>query len=698
VSGEQNLDPSVKREETTRASLELLYHISRELTSALELRVVLERVLFLSMRAVGAINGSIIVLDDQGKPVESAIIIGDVVHDQTTQRLRSILDKGLAGWVVRNRQVALIPDTSQDERWMLQPYDHVEQTGPKSALSIPILVHDRLVGVMTLVHPQVGFFTQDHLDLLQTISDQAGIAVLNARLYQESNRQARVMTALAESAAAISVSLNLEEVLDRILQQTSQAFSVEAVSLGLIDSAQGDVVIRAACGWAKPEKGARLNLGQGIAGWVAKEGRGVIVPDAHNDPRFDPEVEERTGLETRAIACAPLRHRGKVIGVLEVINPTSNHFDPDALLVLTGIGSLAGTAVYHAQLFERLQAAHQSYRELFDGSIDSIFITDWKGKIVEANRQAVLISNYDKDTLCKMRISQLHAIDQEQLGEDFAFLQAGKTLLYESRLRPRQGPELPIQVYVRQVAIEGVSHIQWIMRDITERKNLDTMREELMSSIYHDLRSPLANIVSSLDVLETMIPEEDDVLRSVISIAQRSTERIQRLTNSLLDISRLEAGQSIISPQPVNAAALIHEAIDIITPITESKKQEISLNLPESLPLIQVDADMIRRVISNLLENACKFTPQESKIAIGARPAGGWLEIWVVDNGPGIPASEHERIFDKFTRLTTREQVKGMGLGLAFCRLAVQAHGGKIWVESEPGSGAKFIFTVPLAA
>lgn len=685
-------------QETAQASLELLYHISRELATVLELHTVLERIVYLSMQTTGAISGSIIVMDDSGRPMESAIIAGGEVQEQTTPRLQVTLEKGLAGWVVRNRQAALIPDTSEDERWMLQLYDVVEKTEPKSAVCAPILVHDSLIGVMTLVHPKAGFFTPDHLALVQAIADQAGIAVLNARLYQESQRQARVMTALAESAGTITGSLNLEDVLNRILEQTSGALSVEAVSLALTDTDKDELVVKAATGWTKESfKNSRFRIGQGIAGWTAREGRGVVVPEVKNDPRHDPETEERTGLKTWAIACAPLRYRGQVIGVLEAINPTAGHFDPDALLVLTGIGSLAGTAVRHAQLFERLQAAHQSYRELFDDSIDSILISDMSGKIVEANRQAALSSSYDKDALTSMTVTQLHTIDQEQLGADYKNLATTKTFSYESRLRTRLGRELPIQVYVRQVGIEGVAHIQWILRDITERKNLDTMRDDLISMIYHDLRSPLANVVSSLDVLDAMLPgEEDPTLRSVLTIAQRSTERIQRLTSSLLDINRLEAGQSITSMQPADPQVLIAEAVELAGPIIENKAQRIEKELPDELPLVNVDAEMIRRVITNLLENASKYTPQESLIRIGAQMAGDWLQVWVIDNGPGIPASEHERIFDKFTRLNNREKAKGLGLGLAYCRIAVQGHGGKIWVESEPGAGAKFSFTLPV--
>src|SRR5512145_2904795 len=120
------MQPQSRDPQNTRSLLELMFHISRELATEYELRTVLERVLFLSMQSVGAISSSIVVMDDQGKPVESVIITGDVVHDHTTQRLRATLDHGLAGWVVRNRQAALVKDTSQDERWMMRQYEPEE--------------------------------------------------------------------------------------------------------------------------------------------------------------------------------------------------------------------------------------------------------------------------------------------------------------------------------------------------------------------------------------------------------------------------------------------------------------------------------------------------------------------------------------------------------------------------------------------
>lgn len=680
------------------AFLELLYHVSREFAGALDLRTVLQRVVLLSMKSVGAKSGSILVIDDSGKAVESVIVTGERILDNTTQRLRITLDKGLAGWVARNRQAALITNTSKDERWLRKRYGAEVEASSKSAVSAPLMVRDRLVGVMTLAHETPGFFTQDHLDLVQAIADQAGIAVLNARLYDESQRQAKVMTALAESAAAITASLELEDVLLRILQQVSNALNVQAVSLALTDPETEELVFRAAIGWGgKAQQHIRLSKESGITGWAAREGKVVIVQDPKTDPRYDPEIERRTRLvHIKALAAAPIHAQGKVLGVVEAVNPIEGYFGPDASVVMKGIGSLAGTAIRHAQLFEQLQSAHQRYRELFEDSVDPILVTDRSRQIVEANRKAITRLGYDQDQLTGMDIGLIHQIDASKIDPGFQSLGNGATVSYESNLVTHTGQEVPVEVYVRQVKIDGDVYLQWILRDISERKSLDTLRQDLTSMVYHDLQSPLANVVSSLGVAETMLPDEDDTLQSLIAIAIRSTQRIQRLIRSLLDINRIEAGVPGAECQWASPETLVKEAVEVITPFLENKDQELRLVLPEKLPDLYIDPDMIRRVLINLLENAVKFTNQKGLVEVMVEDHQAELVFSVKDSGPGIPAGDLERIFEKYTRLKAQKGPKGLGLGLAFCRLAVEEHGGRIWVESEPGSGSRFIFSLPV--
>ena len=682
---------------TTRASLELLFEISRELTAALDLSTVLQRVLSLSMGNVGAITGSIIVLDSSGDPVEGIIRVGSREIENAAKQLSETLNDGLAGWVIRHQQGVLIANTSQDDRWLRRPDDE-GQTGAKSAVSVPLIVHKQLIGVMTLVHPSPNIFLPAHLELIQAIADQAGIAVLNARLFEESQRRARVMTALAESASVITASLDLDEVLQRILPQISEALQVETVSLALIDS-KGEKLtfVASSTGIEGDSIGYQTKLGQGFAGQVAQSGIGEVIADTSKDDRFSLDFERKIEGDIRAIICAPLRSQGEIIGILEAINPTEGKFEPDALEVLTGIGSLAGTAINHARLYEQVQATQKRYQELFQDSIDPILISDQQGNILEANRQAEIFTGFDKDSLLTKAINELLANDQEFSGIDYEEMTPGEIRSIEAGLINSQGSQIPVRLFVRTVDVEQGENLQWLVRDISERMKLDRLREDLISMIYHDLRSPLANIVSSLDVFNAMLPHDGDpAYRSLLNIALRSTERIQRLTNSLLDISRLETGQPVVNLFSTSPVQLVADSVEAVSPVAESKNQIINIKIPPKSPPIMVDADMIRRVLINLLENAVKYSPPDGEISVGAEIKSEFAYIWVQDSGPGIPDEEREHIFDKFTRLNPKGSQKGFGLGLAYCRLAIEGHRGKIWVESEPGKGSRFCFTLPL--
>lgn len=680
-----------------RAVLELLYKVSREFASALDLRTVLTRVLFAALKNVGGERGSIIVMDDNGRAIDSAIVYGNQLRESTTLQLRETVERGLAGWVVRQRQAVLVPDTSKDERWLRREDDAIDRSGAKSAICVPLMAREKVVGVLTIVHSIPRAYNEEHLELMQAIADQAGIAVLNARLFSESQRQARVMTVLAESAANLSMSVRMEDIFESILSQTKQALQVEIAALALLDG--DEVVFRAASGPCSegliPQ---RVKLGEGIAGLVAREARGVVIPAVVSETLLS-GAEKIPGVHVRALACAPIHFQGKVIGVLEAFNPVNKVFDPDSVLVLTGLGSLAGTAIQNGELFQRLDLARKRYLDLFDDSIDPIIITDLEGKILEANRQAARFSGHPVEDLRRFLIGQMHDVNFEKTGSSFEKV-SDTTLYYESTLYSQQGTTYPIGVYVRKVTFDGQEALQWIMRDIRERKDLDALREDLAAMIYHDLRSPLTNILSSVEMLGSIIPDsEKETSAPILKIARHSIERIQRLISSLLDLNRLEQNQLVTEREAVSFAQMIDEVLEAVRPALEGRSQSIQVKTEDNLPALYVDVDMTRRVLINLVENAAKYTPLNGHIEIGAEaaPEGNFIRIYVQDDGPGIPETDRERIFDKFTRLKNKTSVRGLGVGLAFCKLAVQGHGGKIWVESAPEHGAKFVFTLPTA-
>jgi PAS domain S-box-containing protein len=685
-----------------QASLELLYHVSREIATSLDLATLLERILFLSIENIGAINGSIIALDDSGSPVESTLIINLELLNYSTSELQTTLDEGLAGWVVRNRQSVLISDTSKDERWLRRPDDAEEATGSKSVITAPFLTQGQVAGVITLVHPSPGFFQVDHKILVEAIADQAAIGVLNARLHAETQRSARIMTALAESATVITGTLNLPEVLRRILERITNALDTEAASLALINKSE-NILEYAASTLQKGRSpvGLTLPIAQGIAGWVAKHETGIVIPEAYADDRFCTNFDEETGFKTRAIACVPIITQGEIIGTAEALNPRSGGFDSDALQVLTGISSLAGTAIHHAQLFQALEAAHKRYHELFEGSITSILITDWRGKIIEVNQQTTVLTKYSENELIGLNILALLDIRSETPDFKLENITAKEINSFESVIHSKIGSKIPVTIKVQPTVVEGTSFLQWVFRDDTERKELEELREDLLSMIYHDLRSPLSNVLSSLETLTTMVDLDDDedesVAQSLIDIALRSTKRIKRLTASLLDINLLETGHPVQDRTLTSPETVIYESLTEFEAILENRRIKTILEISEDVPKLMINTDMIQRVIINLVENAIKFTPPEGTIKLSAYKTENLVRMSIQDTGPGIPKENLETIFEKYTRLHSKPGQRGYGLGLAYCQLAVEGHGGRIWAENMPDGGISFMFTIPIS-
>ncbi len=680
----------------TYNALKLLFDISRELVSDLELKTVLQRVLYLSMETVEAQSASIIILNNHAEPVDAAIIIDGEVHEGSVERLQTTLEDGLAGWVVRNRQPALVTDTSKDERWMIRTYSDQQSPRTKSSLCAPLIVRNQLVGVITFTNAKTSYYTNQHLDIIQAIADQAAIAVQNAQLFQASQQRADVMAVLAETAAAVSASLDLDEVLDRIMDQISRTMKVEAVSIGLIEKTSSEVVFQAVWGEHPPrEIGQRVKFNQGVIGWVAQHGESAIVPDVKDDIRFSIPPTLENGYQLKSIAAAPILMEGEVIGVLEALNP-AEPFSSDDLLLLKGIGGLAGTAIRHAQLFKEVQRAHARYRQLFEDNIDPIIISDWEGKILEANQEAIKLSGYSETELRSMQLYHFTQVDWKSVGINFSELTDGDPRSYESYLQPKLGPSIPVDVHVHSVNISDQDGLQWIMRDITEFKKLDRLREDLASMIYHDLRSPLSNVVSGLDLIRNMAPD-DHGIESVIQISERSLNRVQRLISSLLDTSRLQAGQKITSMAPVTFQKLVKEAAETVRPAAEASGFSFKINAPSKPVEMTIDGDMIRRVLINLMENALKYSSEGHPVLVNLEEKDKNLYVSVVDQGRGIPAEEQEHIFDRYMRSDlTSKKTRGLGLGLAFCKLAVEGHGGEIWVESEVGKGSAFSFKLPI--
>jgi signal transduction histidine kinase len=230
-------------------------------------------------------------------------------------------------------------------------------------------------------------------------------------------------------------------------------------------------------------------------------------------------------------------------------------------------------------------------------------------------------------------------------------------------------------------------------RLFTAAEQATRARDQMLGVVAHDLRNPLGTILMASELLDDAVAGNAAARRQV-AMLRRAGERMNRLIQDLLDIKRIESGRLAVEPRPVPARALLAEAADMLRPLAASNAIALELEGPAELPLVVADPHRVQQVLSNLVGNAIKFTPRGGRVTLGGEPAAREVRLAVADTGPGIPAEQLPHIFGQFWQ-ASRSDRRGIGLGLSIAKGIVEAHAGRIWVESRVGEGSTFYFTLP---
>jgi PAS domain S-box-containing protein len=287
--------------------------------------------------------------------------------------------------------------------------------------------------------------------------------------------------------------------------------------------------------------------------------------------------------------------------------------------------------------------------------------------------------------------------DFERNREKLAVTLTQERARYEMRFRRRNGEPFWVEVFGVLVEVEGEKHYlsHWV--DITERRHLDDMKERFISAVTHELRTPLVSIKGYLEYIlnggQGPIPEK---VESSLTVMKRNTDRLVNLTNELLDIRRLQAGRLQLSLETLDLREVIDQCVKEIQPFIQARLQRLEVDAPSTPILLQVDRNRIAQAMMNLLSNASKFTPDGGRIILSAAEDAEAVKIQVSDTGIGIRSQDLSRVFEPFTYIRKPIQTEGTGLGLNITKGLIEAHGGRIWVESAgEGGGATFTFTLP---
>jgi len=352
------------------------------------------------------------------------------------------------------------------------------------------------------------------------------------------------------------------------------------------------------------------------------------------------------------------------------------------------------------QAEEAVRQSEANYRTLVESSPDGVVSVNGEGRIIDCNEGICQLLGYTKEEIKGKRFRELLA---KPVPEDLRFyysqLTENRQLEQEFELAHRNGQ--PVPVWAKMIALYdedgnfGRSVVY--LRDVAERRKLDQLKDEFIGLVSHELRSPLTVIIGAINTALTegarLSPEET---RQLLQDAAWESESLSHLLGNLLELSRAQADRLLLHPEPISIKSVIQEAIKKIE--QQFPTHRFMINCPKQLPPVKADQLRVERILHNLLENAAKYSPQGSEIRVFAKREKDHLIIGVADQGAGLSRHDQAKIFEPFHRLEDPrlKGVKGAGLGLLVCRRLVEAHGGQIWVESEPGRGSTFSFTLPL--
>jgi signal transduction histidine kinase len=513
-------------------------------------------------------------------------------------------------------------------------------------------------------------------------------------------------TALTAIAAQVNCTQDLAEILSGALATTLEVIGEKSGEIFLLNEESGELYLHTYQGVSDAFVAEESAIPQQecVCGEALRTRKAIVTDELATHPSQSRGACLREGF--RACVRLPLLARGEVLGLLNIQSPERRQFTPADEELLTAIGHQIGIAIANAQLIEDAERRRATLDSVMRSLVDGLILVDRRGRIAYLNPRVEVILDLPADTLIGQGLDGL----QQILAGRFA---DGNQLFSELGAAAVHAREIPVveiglvkpaskilQARFFPIHDDGGHHLGLglVLRDITREKELDQMKSQLLATVSHELRTPLASIKGfATTLLRDDVNWDDRSRREFLSIIDEESDRLSELIGNLLDMSQIEAGTLRMEPEPTDLQPIIQETATEFQLMTHD--HEIAVQVPRSLPLVQVDARRARQVVRNLVENAVKYSPDGGLITISAEPHAEAVQISVADHGIGIEPQQLEHVFDRFYQVdnASTRKVGGSGLGLSICRAIIEAHEGLIWAVSQPGSGSTFHFTLPLA-
>lgn len=581
------------------------------------------------------------------------------------------------------------------------PFTTVLETAAK--ISSPLLLVQISMGVLLLI--AIPFFAARIIQPLNTLAEAAdhiagGNLTVPVAISGE-DEVAQLGNAFEQMRLRLQARLNDLSLLLNIAQSVSATLDLDRGVLPILEGAldeTGAVVARfVLLGGERPQRTFTAGMDDGAFGELDRAFAAVLT--RRRDPLVIPDLTQIKGAtptteKLQSVALFPVRPQNSTVAVLWVGADKKDAFDQARVNFLSTLASQAAVLVENARLFQAAEGGRRRLAAILASTTDAILVSDAEGQLLLLNPAA----------------RNLLALDESAYGRPLRGLALPEALT-QALTRPKDEQQLPtVEVPIDErrtffasiapiVGPEGLTlGMVAVMRDVTHFKELDEMKSEFVATVSHDLRAPLTFIRGYATML-TMVGDLNDKQRNYLERILEGIDQMSALIGDLLNLRRIEAGVGI-RQEPCRLGLILVEAVDTMRARAASKGITLRLEPAEGAPTVTGDRTLLRQAVSNLVDNAIKYTPAPGQVSVGLSTTAQEAVLHITDTGIGIAPEDQVRLFEKFYRIKRREtgNIQGTGLGLALVKSIIERHGGRVWAESVPNQGSTFYIALPLPA
>jgi PAS domain S-box-containing protein len=665
------------------------FRIAAVLGQSLSLAQTVEAVAQAANETLGGSFAAVLMPRAGSVELAAAAGVPDALANALAERLPETTD--VLRTAAQDGRIVASPDVAEDDRFEPGWADVASATGFRSLLAVPVPdPREGANGLVLVFFTDERSFSDEDLELARHLADAARGALERSELF-EAERTARALSQqLARTGGLLATELDPEAVLDEVVQQAPALLAADACA---IRAAEGEeLVVDAVSGEGLDATvGARGPATAWLSGDVYQSRSPVAIEDVAGDPRLL-AVDPVLAAGYTAFLGVPLAGpEGALHGVLAVYDRRPRRWRPEEVEALLALAANTSAALSSAELYSRVSIEKERSVAILANIADGIVAVDRDGKVVLWNAAAEQITGVAEEDALGRTVPE---VLQRSFESDPGRAPGARLVSI-----PRGGAEvwLSLSEAVMRDPAGAVAGRIFAFRDISADRMVEEVKSDFVAAVSHELRTPLTSIYGFAETLlrqDVLFGEEER--HTFLGYIASESERLTGIVDQLLNVARLDAGDLQVEPELIDVGSVVSE---VVGTAETTNGQRFEVDLPEEPLAAEADRDKLRQVFSILVENALKYSPQGGTVTVGARRKEDTVEVRVVDQGIGIPATEQQRIFRKFYRAesTTRDGVAGTGLGLFIAKELVTAMGGRIWVDSAEGEGSSFAFELPAA-